>query len=93
MANSATEPPLRIRAGLHSGFVIADTDGRRADFFGRGVVLATRIADSAAGGEILVSADLKEFTQSDETLSFEPRGERAFKGIGVHEVYAVSWGA
>lgn len=91
MASTRTEPPLRVRAGLHSGFVITDTDGRREDFFGRGVVLAARIADSARGGEILVSAELKGFTESDPTLSFQARGARVFKGMGAHEVFAVPW--
>jgi class 3 adenylate cyclase len=92
IAEADTDPPLRVRVGLHSGFVIADQDGSRTDFFGRGVVLAARIADSARGGEILVSGELKSFTESDPTLAFEPRGERVFKGLsGAHEVYAVRW--
>ena len=78
--------PLRI--GLHSGFVIADAE----DFYGRNVVLAARIADHAQPGEILVSAALREYTASDPTFDFEPRGEQHFKGLlGEHPVFAVSW--
>jgi class 3 adenylate cyclase len=80
--------PLRVRIGMHSGFVIADAD----DFYGRNVVLAARIADRAAGGEILVSSAVKQYTETDPTFAFEPRGEFRFKGLrGEHLVYAVAW--
>jgi class 3 adenylate cyclase len=77
-----------LRIGLHSGFVIADAE----DFYGRNVVLAARIADHAQPGEILVSAALREYTSSDPTFEFEPRGEQHFKGLlGEHPVFAVNW--
>ena len=79
---------LRIRIGIHSGFVIADAD----DFYGRNVVLAARIADRARGGEILVSEAVKQYTESDPSLDFEHRGEHRLKGlIGEHPVYALLW--
>jgi class 3 adenylate cyclase len=78
--------PLRI--GLHSGFVMADA----SDFYGRNVVLAARIADHAQPGEILVSVALRDYTSTDPTFDFEPRGEQHFKGLlGEHPVFAVSW--
>ena len=77
-----------LRIGLHSGFVIADAE----DFYGRNVVLAARIADHAEPGEILVSAALRDYTSSDPTFEFEPRGEQHFKGLlGEHPVFSVSW--
>jgi class 3 adenylate cyclase len=80
--------PLPVRSGLHSGFVIVSAE----DFYGRNVVLAARIADRAQGGEILVSEALRQYTETDPTLRFEPRGEFHFKGmIGEHTVYAVEW--
>lgn len=80
--------PLRVRIGLHAGFVIADA----SDFFGRNVVLAARIAEHARGGEILVSSAIREYTGSDPSFSFESRGEQHFKGLlGEHAVYAVDW--
>lgn len=79
---------LKLRIGMHSGFVIADAD----DFYGRNVVLAARIADQAQGGEILVSAAVKQYTETDPSLDFEHRGEFRLKGLtGEHEVYAVLW--
>jgi class 3 adenylate cyclase len=80
--------PLKIRSGLHSGFVIVSAD----DFYGRNVVLAARVADRAKGGEILVSEALHSYTETDSSFAFEPRGEFHFKGmLGEHTVYAVDW--
>jgi class 3 adenylate cyclase len=80
--------PLKIRVGLHSGYLIADAD----DFFGRNVVLAARIADRARGGEILVSSTVKDYTETDPRVDFEDRGEFHLKGLlGEHTIYAVRW--
>ncbi|HEY1510891.1 MAG TPA: adenylate/guanylate cyclase domain-containing protein [Solirubrobacteraceae bacterium] len=82
------EQPLAIRVGVHSGFVIANPD----QLLGRNVVLAARIAAQAKAGEILVSSNLKEYTQSDPTLSFEEHGEYHFKGLhGEHLLFEVRW--
>ena len=48
---------LRVRVGVHSGFMIQDGQ----DYFGRNVILAARIADRARGGEILVSEELRDY--------------------------------
>jgi class 3 adenylate cyclase len=75
-----------VRVGLHSGFVIENPDA----FMGRNVVLAARIANHAKGGEILVSSSTHEYTATDASLEFEPRGEVHFKGmLGEHALYAV----
>ena len=79
---------LRVRIGAHSGSVVQDMD----DFYGRNVVLAARIADSADGGEILVSSALKEYTETDPSFSYVERGTLTLKGLsGEHDVYAVGW--
>jgi class 3 adenylate cyclase len=78
----------QLRIGLHSGFVMADA----SDFYGRNVVLAARIAEHAGAGEILVSRAVREYTATDPTFEFEPRGDQHFKGLlGEHAVFAVSW--
>jgi class 3 adenylate cyclase len=51
---SGVRVPVRI--GMHSGSAKSE-DG---DFFGRTVVIAARVASSAAGGEILVSESVHE---------------------------------
>jgi class 3 adenylate cyclase len=80
--------PIALRIGVHSGFVIADPD----QLLGRTVVLATRIAAHAKAGEILVSSNLKQYTEADPTFTFEPRGECHFKGlVGEHAVFGVRW--
>jgi class 3 adenylate cyclase len=87
-SGNEAESRLAIRVGVHSGFVIANPD----QLMGRNVVLAARIAAKAKAGEILVSSTLKEYTESDPTLSFDERGEYHFKGLhGEHTVYAVQW--
>ncbi len=79
---------VALRIGLHSGFVIAGSE----QFLGRNVVLAARIAAFAGAGEILVSSTLKQYTESDPSFQFEPRGEHHFKGLlGEHAVYSVRW--
>ncbi len=75
--------------GLHvSGFVISGGE----EMLGRNVVLASRIAAFAGAGEILVSSNLKEYTERDPSFVFEPRGEHHIKGlVGEHTVFAVAW--
>jgi class 3 adenylate cyclase len=79
---------LALRIGLHSGFVIANPD----QLLGRNVVLASRIATHAKGGEILVSSAVRQYTERDASFVFEPAGEHHFKGVlGEHEIYLVRW--
>jgi class 3 adenylate cyclase len=79
---------LALRVGLHSGFLIMSSDQP----MGRNVVLAARIAAAAEAGQILVSSALKEYTETDPSFQFEPKGEFRFKGLlGDHMVYAVLW--
>jgi adenylate cyclase len=87
-AQDAEPSSPAVRAGLHSGFVIANPD----QLLGRNMVLAARIAAEARAGEILVSEPLKRYTESDPSFTFEPRGERHFKGMhGEHAIFAVLW--
>jgi len=84
----ADGPDLAVRIGLHSGFVIANPE----QLMGRNVVLASRIASEAGPGEILVSSTLKQYTETDQSVSFEVRGEYHFKGVlGEHILYRVRW--
>ncbi len=79
---------LRLRAGLHSGFVISSGEA----VYGRNIVLAARIADQARGGEILISVAVKEYTETDPSFRFDSRGEFYFRGVhGEHELFSVAW--
>jgi class 3 adenylate cyclase len=82
------ESPLHVRIGLHTGEVIRDQD----DFFGRNVILAARVASSAAGDEILASSVVRELTISSGEVEFGEFREVELKGLsGLHRVYAVPY--
>jgi class 3 adenylate cyclase len=82
--------PIMVRMGLHTGEAIRERD----DFFGRNVVLAARIAAQAGGGEILVSAPLKELAEGAGDLTFGDPRELGLKGLsGTHTVHPVEWEA
>jgi class 3 adenylate cyclase len=80
---------IRVRIGLHAGEAIKDG----ADFYGKNVILASRVAAQAKGGEILVSSLLRQLVESstDASIFSEPR-EAELKGLaGRHFMYAVRW--
>jgi len=85
-SESQPNVPLKVRMGLHTGETIREAD----DLFGRTVILASRIAAEAGGGQILVSSLLKELTESSGEFCFSPGREVALKGLSrpqvVHEV-------
>jgi class 3 adenylate cyclase len=79
--------PLSVRVGLNAGEPIEE-DG---DLFGATVILASRIASKAQGGEILVSDTVRGLC-SGKGFLFVDRGEFVAKGFEepVH-VYEVNW--
>lgn len=80
--------PLRVRMGLHTGEPVKDGD----DFYGTYVVMAARIASMAAGGEILVSALLRELVAASGEFELEARAAVELKGLGgEHVTYGVGW--
>lgn len=80
------EQAVRVRIGLHAGEPVREGN----DFHGRSVILASRIAGEAAGGEILASALLRELTESAGDIRFDAGREVALKGFaGTHQVYPV----
>ncbi len=86
--NEGAEEPVRVRIGLHTGEAVREAD----DFYGKHVVLASRIADEAKGGEILVSSLLKELTESAGDLAFGEGREVSLKGMsGTQRVCSVAW--
>src|SRR5438034_2725663 len=80
--------PIRVRIGLHTGEVIKEAE----DFFGKNVILAARIASVARGGESLVSAVLKELSESAGDIPFGEGRPVKLKGLaGVRQVFEVGW--
>jgi class 3 adenylate cyclase len=80
--------PLSVRVGLNAGEPI-DEEG---DLFGATVILASRIAAKADGGEILVSDNVRSLC-SGKGFLFADRGEFVAKGFEEPvRVYEVRWG-
>jgi eukaryotic-like serine/threonine-protein kinase len=86
--NATNGEHVKVRIGLHAGEVIKDED----DFYGKNVIMASRVAGKAVGGEILVSSLLRQLVESsvDASMFGAPR-DLELKGLaGAHTVYAVT---
>ena len=83
-----SDEPIRVRIGLHTGEALKDAD----KFFGKTVILASRIAAQAQGGEILVSALLKGLVESAGDVRFGDARDVDLKGISERQrVFQVDW--
>ncbi len=81
---------LRVRVGVHTGNMF-ELDG---DFLGRAVVLAARITGRARGGEVLVSAASRQYTEGLGCWDFGPPTLLSLKGLATAEyVYSLDWRA
>jgi class 3 adenylate cyclase/Cdc6-like AAA superfamily ATPase len=87
--NAADGEHVKVRIGLHAGEAIKDGD----DFYGKNVILASRVAGKAVGGEILVSSLLRQLVESSVGAgAFGDERAVELKGLsGTHTVFAVSW--
>lgn len=74
--------PIQVRMGVHTGQVVA----RDGDYFGRNVAMAARVADLAAGGEILASDAVREALEEDAALALEELEPVELKGLGGEHV-------
>ena len=80
--------PIRVRIGVHTGEAIH----RQGDFFGRSVVLAARIAAHAQGGDILISALVRDLVAERGDIELRDAGQAEFKGLdGRHRLFEVAW--
>ena len=61
------------------------------DFYGTQVTQAARIGNEANGGEILVSALLKELTQAGGDVDFREARDVELKDLGKQQVFQVDW--
>jgi class 3 adenylate cyclase len=85
--NEGADEPLHVRVGLNAGEPIEE-DG---DLFGATVILASRLAARADGGEILVS-DVVRGLCSGKGFLFADRGEFLAKGFEEPvRIYEISW--
>jgi len=71
--------PLRVRAGLHSGDVVVEGD----DLVGHVVNVAARVTDSAKGGQVLITENVRDALSPDDVpqLSIGRSRARPLKGV------------
>lgn len=78
---------IRVRMGAHIGTSVRRGD----DLFGRNVAMAARIAARAAGGQILVSDELRTAVGADAHIPFGAPEDVHLKGFaGTQRVYPVA---
>ena len=78
--------PLPVRIGIHTGDALREAD----QFFGTTVHYAARVAGHALGGEILVSAVVRDLVAGGSDVAFLERSDVELKGIeGTHRLFAV----
>src|SRR4051812_30278631 len=70
--------PLRLRAGVHVGEVVVAGD----EIVGHVVNVAARVAESAKGGEVLVTDDVRKSARELPGVTFGRARGRHFKGVG-----------
>ncbi len=81
---------LKVRIGVNLGEVIKEED----DYFGTAVVVAARIMNEAAGGQILVSDLLRKVAsgQANTGHEYSDLGRRTLKGFDDEEhIFEVIW--
>jgi len=79
--------PIRVRIGIHVGETVREGD----DFFGHAVSYAARIANQAAGGEIVVSSLVHDLMVQTGEVAFGTPRQVQLKGIaGSQRIYPVA---
>lgn len=87
-APGSPAPTVRVRMGLHTGEAL-ETDG---DLFGLHVNIAARVANLAAGEQILVSGLTRSIVEVSGDLDFGNESQVTLKGIsGTHSVSELRW--
>jgi class 3 adenylate cyclase len=87
-ARSQPTSAVRVRVGIHTGEVMRVQD----DYLGKHVTIAARVANSARGGEILVSALVREIVDARGDLTFDEPRSVELKGLaGSWTVHPVRW--
>jgi class 3 adenylate cyclase len=85
--NQTADEPIRVRIGLNAGEPIAE----EKDLHGTAVNLASRIAATAQGGEILTSDVVRQLVAGKRFL-FSDRGEVELRGFeDPVRLYEVRW--
>lgn len=69
--------PIQVHIGIHTGEALEEND----DFLGHTVILASRIADAAGPGEVLVSSLSAALVERTEEFHFVNYREAMLKGL------------
>jgi class 3 adenylate cyclase len=81
--------PLKVRIGIHEGPAIA----RAGDLFGQTVAVAARVADHAAGAQILVTEPVADSLAEDARFRLSAEEPVELRGIpGTHPLWRVERG-
>ena len=90
---SCGEVPFEMRAGIHTGNVVAGIVGVKKfqyDIWGDTVNTASRMESNGVPGQINISQSTYEILKDDPDLAFESRGMIQVKGKGDIEMWFVS---
>lgn len=90
--DAGDDAPVKVRIGINAGEPVADRHpGGQGDLFGTAVIMASRIAALADGGEILVSDVVRQLVAGKRYM-FGDRGEQALRGFDDPvRVFEVRW--
>jgi class 3 adenylate cyclase len=69
--------PIAVHIGIHTGDALDEGD----DYLGHTVIVASRLADAAAAGEILVSSLSEQLVQGSGEFTFDGHRETRLKGM------------
>jgi class 3 adenylate cyclase len=79
---------VAVHIGIHTGDAVAEDD----DYLGHTVIVASRLADAAASGEILVSSLSEQLVQGSGEFAFDGHRETRLKGMARAQLAAtLSW--
>ena len=79
---------VSVRMGVHSGEVVRSD----SDLYGKTVIVASRLAGAARGGEVLVSEITKALTESGGDLRFDASRQVELKGLSdPQQAWTLDW--
>jgi class 3 adenylate cyclase len=80
--------PIAVHIGVHTGDAVDEGD----DFLGHTVIVASRLADAAGAGEILVSSLSEQLVQGSGEFTFDGLRETRLKGLARAQMSAtLAW--
>jgi class 3 adenylate cyclase len=76
--------PIAVHIGVHTGDAVDEGD----DYLGHTVIVASRLADAAGAGEILVSSLSEQLVQGSGEFTFDGLRETRLKGMAQAQMSA-----